>query len=60
MAAEQVVPVGRIYAPAGAGEGARLLVDRLWPRGGEQAGCGAGAGTTRRGGYWWLVVVGRM
>jgi uncharacterized protein YeaO (DUF488 family) len=28
-----IVRVGRIYGPASAGEGARLLVDRLWPRG---------------------------
>jgi uncharacterized protein YeaO (DUF488 family) len=33
MASGQIVRVGRIYAAAEAGEGARLLVDRLWPRG---------------------------
>lgn len=25
--------VKRVYAPAGAGDGTRILVDRLWPRG---------------------------
>ena len=28
-----IVRVGRIYGPAETGEGARILVDRLWPRG---------------------------
>jgi uncharacterized protein YeaO (DUF488 family) len=27
------VRVGRVYGPAGEGDGARVLVDRLWPRG---------------------------
>src|ERR1700753_1009420 len=33
MTMEQSVRVGRVYGPAGAGDGARILVDRLWPRG---------------------------
>jgi uncharacterized protein YeaO (DUF488 family) len=33
MTADQIVRAGRIYEPVAAGEGARLLVDRLWPRG---------------------------
>ena len=33
MTSGQPVRVGRIYEPATAGDGARLLVDRLWPRG---------------------------
>lgn len=27
------IAIKRIYAPAGAGDGYRVLVDRLWPRG---------------------------
>ena len=33
MAAAQTIAVKRIYEPADAGDGARFLVDRLWPRG---------------------------
>src|ERR1700744_5447685 len=33
MTSDQPVRVGRVYAPARAEEGARILVDRLWPRG---------------------------
>lgn len=33
MAAAQNIVVKRIYEPADAGDGARFLVDRLWPRG---------------------------
>ena len=31
------VGIKRIYAPADAGDGARVLVDRLWPRGVSKA-----------------------
>lgn len=33
MAKTQHIVVKRIYEPADAGDGARFLVDRLWPRG---------------------------
>ena len=33
MTAAQDILVKRIYEPADAGDGARFLVDRLWPRG---------------------------
>ena len=33
MAAARNIAVKRIYDPADAGDGARFLVDRLWPRG---------------------------
>jgi uncharacterized protein YeaO (DUF488 family) len=33
MTAEQIVRVERVYAAAEAGDSARILVDRLWPRG---------------------------
>ncbi len=33
MAAPLTIAVKRIYDPAGPGDGARFLVDRLWPRG---------------------------
>ena len=33
MTPGQVIRVGRVYEPVAAGEGARILVDRLWPRG---------------------------
>jgi len=33
MASDYPVRTGRIYEPAADGDGARLLVDRLWPRG---------------------------
>lgn len=33
MATPLTIAVKRIYEPAGPGDGARFLVDRLWPRG---------------------------
>ena len=33
MAPPLTIAVKRIYEPAGPGDGARFLVDRLWPRG---------------------------
>lgn len=33
MAAPLTIAVKRIHEPAGPGDGARFLVDRLWPRG---------------------------
>jgi len=33
MAAPLTIAVKRIHAPVGPGDGARFLVDRLWPRG---------------------------
>jgi uncharacterized protein YeaO (DUF488 family) len=33
MAKPLTIAVKRIHEPAGAGDGARFLVDRLWPRG---------------------------
>src|ERR1700759_2283235 len=37
MTSGQPVRVGRIYEPAAADDGARILVDRLWPRGVSKA-----------------------
>lgn len=31
--AEHIISIKRAYAPADAGDGMRILVDRLWPRG---------------------------
>lgn len=36
------VVVRRVYEPAGEDEGARVLVDRLWPRGMTKAAAGLG------------------
>lgn len=33
MAAENDLRIKRVYEPAEAGDGARVLVDRVWPRG---------------------------
>lgn len=33
MAAENELRIKRVYEPAEAGDGARVLVDRVWPRG---------------------------
>lgn len=35
--ASPVIHLKRVYAPAGAEDGARVLVDRLWPRGVSKA-----------------------
>ena len=36
MASPLTIAVKRIHEPAGPGDGARFLVDRLWPRGGAK------------------------
>lgn len=33
MASENDLRIKRVYEPAEAGDGARVLVDRVWPRG---------------------------
>jgi uncharacterized protein YeaO (DUF488 family) len=36
MAAPLTIAVKRVHEPVGPGDGARFLVDRLWPRGGSK------------------------